>query len=74
MKRRERQNRPLPDWAILLNALLLLTRNLAPTLFPARFGNFLQGAALGLMAVGLLMSDSRRAARVRAWKTARLHR
>lgn len=74
MKEKQKKDHPLMDWALLLNALLLLARNLWPTLFPAQAGDFLQGAVLGLLAVGLVMSDPRRAARLRAWKAAHFHR
>ncbi len=69
MKRNPKfQSNPALVWGLLLNAFSLLLRYEWPTLLPLFLGDLLQGVALGLMLVGLILADPRRAARIRAWK------
>lgn len=62
------RSHPALVWGLLLNAAALLLRDEWPVPPPLPLGDLLQGAALGLMLVGLLLSDPRRAVRIRNWK------
>lgn len=67
------RSNPALIWGLLLNVLSLLLRYEWPALLPLFLGDLLQGAALGLMLVGLILADPRRAARIRSWKADHLN-
>lgn len=74
MKRKpDLRSNPALVWGLLLNALFLPLRYERPALLPPFPGDLIHGAALGLLLVGLILADPRRAARIRAWKAGHLN-
>jgi hypothetical protein len=64
------RSNPALMWGITMNALFQLLRYGFPNLLPDSLMSLLQGGVVGLLLVGLVMIDPRRAERICAWKRA----